>query len=910
MPYIGNTIRAADDYRLIDDISSSFNGSTTSFALQVAGSAPVPFPKSPQQVLISVNGVIQEPDPTGASGFNLVGTNIVFSSAPTNGHAFFGIIYATADYLNSGGNFPSGSLGAPSITFIGDEDSGLYRKGAGSVGFVSDATEIANFDSNGITISSGNIIIPDSIIHNGDPNTKIRFPTSDIVSVETSGSERLRVDASGRLLLGTTTPRSPASTTTIVQLEGTDASSSSFAITRNSANTGGPKFILNKTRGTSVGADTVVNSGDTLGTIQWVGNDGTDSDNVAAEIRAAVDGTPGSNDMPGRLVFSTTADGANSSTERMRIDSSGNIGIGTSSPSGAALHISKGAAVVKVETTTGGNSARVIIKSPADSYAGLHFGDDSDDDVGRIRYYHSSNFMQFVTDTSERMRIVGSKIGIGTTSPDQTLHVHKASAGSASSDSNAVITVENNTHCILQMLSPAANSNRIMFGDPSDSNAGEINYDHNINSLILKTDASEALRITANQQLLIGTGGTRSPGSVTGQFQIEGTNVGGSAMSITRNSNDSGGCNLTFNKTRGTSVGADVAVNSGDTIAAIRWCANDGSNSDNTAAFITGQVDGSTGTDDVPGRLLFGTAADGSNSSTERMRITSAGNVGIGTTTPAGKMHVNSAENTATFLAEGEVDNPAYPSYCFSGQNNDNGSRGTGMYLPGDNQLAFATVATERLRIDANGNFDFNNGALMTSYGGDTNIDHVWHNDTDNTWIFNSDTTLKATTGTSKLRCAGVDFGDSNNNADILDEYEEGSWTPELRFGGGTTGITYTSLRSGNYTKVGRVVTVNFGFKLTSKGSSTGHAEIHGLPFSAADLITGTTVENNGVCAFWDNVDPNLYAMFFHTNGSHIEIKVIHDDTDAVDKIVDATETIVFQNDTSLRGSLTYFTST
>ena len=46
MPYIGNTIRAADDYRLIDDISSGFNGSETSFALQVAGSTPVPFPKS------------------------------------------------------------------------------------------------------------------------------------------------------------------------------------------------------------------------------------------------------------------------------------------------------------------------------------------------------------------------------------------------------------------------------------------------------------------------------------------------------------------------------------------------------------------------------------------------------------------------------------------------------------------------------------------------------------------------------------------------------------------------------------------------------------------------------------------------------------------------------------------------
>ena len=202
MPYIGNTIRAADDYRLIDDISSGFNGSTTSFALQVAGSAPVPFPKSPQQVLISVNGVIQEPDPTGSSGFNLVGTNIVFSSAPTNGHAFFGIIYATADYLNAGGNFPAGSLGAPSITFIGDENSGLFRKSGGSVGFVSDATEIANFDSNGITISSGNLIIPDKIIHNGDTNTTIRFPAADQVSIETGGTERFKIDGSGNTFFG------------------------------------------------------------------------------------------------------------------------------------------------------------------------------------------------------------------------------------------------------------------------------------------------------------------------------------------------------------------------------------------------------------------------------------------------------------------------------------------------------------------------------------------------------------------------------------------------------------------------------------------------------------------------------------------------------------------------------------
>ena len=62
MPYIGNNLRSNNDYKAIDDISSSFNGSTTDFALLVGGSAPVPFPKYETQLLISVGGVIQEPD--------------------------------------------------------------------------------------------------------------------------------------------------------------------------------------------------------------------------------------------------------------------------------------------------------------------------------------------------------------------------------------------------------------------------------------------------------------------------------------------------------------------------------------------------------------------------------------------------------------------------------------------------------------------------------------------------------------------------------------------------------------------------------------------------------------------------------------------------------------------------------
>ena len=91
MPYIGNDIRANEDYKIIDDISSGFNGSATSFALQVGGSAPVPFPKYEQQLLISVNGVIQEPDPSGSAGFSLSGTNIVFEPSRVLTISFFKI---------------------------------------------------------------------------------------------------------------------------------------------------------------------------------------------------------------------------------------------------------------------------------------------------------------------------------------------------------------------------------------------------------------------------------------------------------------------------------------------------------------------------------------------------------------------------------------------------------------------------------------------------------------------------------------------------------------------------------------------------------------------------------------------------------------------------------------------------
>jgi hypothetical protein len=91
---------------------------------------------------------------------------------------------------------------------------------------------------------------------------------------------------------------------------------------RNSANTGSPTLSLCKTRGTSNGSNTAAQNGDDLGFIAFQGADGTDFV-AGAYIYAQVDGTPGANDMPGRLAFSVTQDGQASPSERWRLTNNG-----------------------------------------------------------------------------------------------------------------------------------------------------------------------------------------------------------------------------------------------------------------------------------------------------------------------------------------------------------------------------------------------------------------------------------------------------------------------------------------------------------------------------------------------------------------------------------------------------------
>ena len=91
----------------------------------------------------------------------------------------------------------------------------------------------------------------------------------------------------------------------------------------------------------------------------------------------------------------------------------------------------------------------------------------------------------------------------------------------------------------------------------------------------------------------------------------------------------------------------------------------------------------------------------------------------------------------------------------------------------------------------------------------------------------------------------GIDFSANPNpggmTSELLNDYEEGTWTPVFSFGGATTGITY-STKFGQYTKIGRQVTLTCKVVLTSKGSATGYASITGLPFNAASNVNSMTV--------------------------------------------------------------------
>jgi hypothetical protein len=553
---------------------------------------------------VAISGLVQNPTFTGnVTATGTISGLIVQAPTVTGTTANFASGVYTTQISGAIVKVPAGSAGAPSIQVgvgasvapglygAGTDLLGISTGGAGRI-FIdstgqlgigtsspSQALEVAGNISFTANAASARIFGPPlssdtTLVLRGGSSTgegaNIELGRDEVVYIDATqhlfrslaGTERARIDNSGRLLVGTSSNRpsriGTSSFNSLLQIESdTEAAQS---ITRWAADSNSSRLHLQKGRGTGA-SPTIVAADDNLGDFTFSGYDGANMTN-GARITAAVDGTPGTNDMPGRLVFSTTADGAITPTERLRIDSSGRVGIGTNAP------------VYSLDVTgriRGVGSSTALIASNGS-------GTDQTS-ISLIREGAATN-----QKTWELLTGSGGDFRIRTINDDYT----------ASQDAIVV-------------------------------NRGS---GFSVDNVQLHANGSERLRIDSSGRLLVGTSTTigSAGGGVNNLLQI----VNGNQAIGQYSANLNGGF-LELTKSRNTTAGSHTVVQANDQLGILRFSGSDGS------AFIAGseirsEVDGTPGTNDMPGRLVFSTTADGASSSTERMRITNDGFVLFGKT--------------------------------------------------------------------------------------------------------------------------------------------------------------------------------------------------------------------------------------------------------------------------------------
>ena len=367
---------------------------------------------------------------------------------------------------------PDGTAAAPSVAFTGSgTDTGFYSDAANTLAASTGGTNALYIDSSqrvgigsntpsenlhvkvgstdGIKIQSDStsagsysqLSFLASTNDASDPNLAIRgyrgsdFNTNYLtfhVGGAAPGNEAMRLDGSARLLVGATSGRAvgTSSIQSVSQIETT--SYFGLSVVNNTNDTGGGVFSLAKSRGTGAGSNTIVQDGDTLGEIRFAGANGSNIAGEFATVRAFVDGAPGVDDYPGRLVFSTTADGASSPTVRMTIKNDGKVGIGTV-PSNT-LHILQ----------NGDNADNGIsIQAESGDARRLYVGVDNSIGAGVINTdTHNLHLkaggarqVQIYTNGSERVRVDSSgRLSVGTSS--FTGNAHLAVRGDTGSETN------------------------------------------------------------------------------------------------------------------------------------------------------------------------------------------------------------------------------------------------------------------------------------------------------------------------------------------------------------------------------------------------------------------------------------------------------------------------------------------
>ena len=348
---------------------------------------------------------------------------------------------------------------------------------------------------------------------------------------------------------------------------------------------------------------------------------------------------------------------------------------------------------------------------------------------------------------------------------------------------------------------------------------GNVTFNGSFTSVGIDDNAdATAITIDSSERVLIGTttAETLAP-TTTPKVQIEGTDHHTSSLSIVRNSNDNGQSLLILGKSRGTSIGADTVVQDDDNVGEVLFTAADGSDRTPQVASVKAAIDGTPGSNDMPGRLVFSTTADGSQTITERMIIDSSGKVGIATTNPLSALHIK--DNDGITLEDDGTTNASKIQTLNAG-----GLR----FYTGD-----TSSQTSRMTIETDGDVTIADGNLVIGTAGH-GIDF-------------SANTESAVSGVS-------------SQAELLNFYEEGDWTP-VPYGASTSGSVTSGTLTGKYTRIGRMVHVEARANAVVLSSANGSYYIDGLPFT----VGGTGYNSGSVSLYKVDFDPDT---FVEINGS------------------------------------------
>jgi hypothetical protein len=491
--------------------------------------------------------------------------------------------------------------------------------------------------------------------------------------------------------------------------------------------------------------------------------------------------------------FSSTGIDDNADATAITIDSSERVGIGTASPG------------AKLEIQTGSDWGNIINST----YAGTQYLQQFEyngTSIGRIRGDNSSISIEsgsnliLQTVNTERMRINSTgNVGIGTSSPEVPLSVVGLDTQihfSESADSGGYL------------MSEAAGQFRISGG--AAFKVGNTAWTaKSTEAAIIGHDSGGDIKFFSNTGLTVGNNFTP-----TERMRIDGSGnvgIGDTTPSV----------KLDVNGAIGVGVASAPTWNTGTFL----W----------TEAGIGANIESYT--------LKFNTGA----TRNERMRIQPNGNVGIGTNNPTGNLHIDSGTtngaNTLVVESDNTVNGGTVNPVVVIRRNNTGATRLGGIYYQALNSSSAATsyaLIEGQVTSDTAG---AETGYLRIGVRGSGTLSDCFR--------FNSGSTLNfMQTG------GGIYLGTTSPvAANLLDDYEEGTWTPV--YIGGTTdfsSITYVST-SGNYIKVGKLVNA-YGRIRTSAvtaGSAAGVLLLGGLPF----VINANTALNIGFASNFNGDNPS-----------------------------------------------------